>query len=108
MPRPHLIVVPLSTLPNWEREFAAWAPHLNVVMLYGNQAARDVVWRHEVYAPAAMGERVTANRQVSSLQGSARRPSHRLPHLRPCPVRMLKRRSAHTRQRWGAADWHGG
>ena len=39
--RPHLVVVPLSTLPNWEREFATWAPQLNVVMLYGNQAARE-------------------------------------------------------------------
>jgi len=28
---PHLIVAPLSTLRNWEREFATWAPELNVV-----------------------------------------------------------------------------
>lgn len=29
--RPHLIVAPLSTLRNWEREFQMWAPQLNVV-----------------------------------------------------------------------------
>lgn len=28
---PHLVVAPLSTLRNWEREFATWAPQLNVV-----------------------------------------------------------------------------
>ena len=33
--RPHLVVVPLSTLPNWQREFARFAPQLNVVVLAG-------------------------------------------------------------------------
>lgn len=28
---PSLVVAPLSTLRNWEREFATWAPHMNVV-----------------------------------------------------------------------------
>lgn len=32
---PHLVVVPLSTLPNWLREFARFAPQLNVVALAG-------------------------------------------------------------------------
>ncbi|ESR63546.1 hypothetical protein CICLE_v10010331mg [Citrus x clementina] len=27
---PHLVVAPLSTLRNWEREFATWAPQMNV------------------------------------------------------------------------------
>ncbi|XP_042458136.1 CHD3-type chromatin-remodeling factor PICKLE-like [Zingiber officinale] len=30
---PYLVVAPLSTLRNWEREFATWAPHMNVVSL---------------------------------------------------------------------------
>lgn len=30
---PHLVVAPLSTLRNWEREFATWAPQMNVVCL---------------------------------------------------------------------------
>lgn len=57
MPRPHLVVVPLSTLPNWEREFAAWAPKLNVVVMHGTQAAREVVWKHEVFAPSTADQR---------------------------------------------------
>jgi chromodomain-helicase-DNA-binding protein 4 len=37
---PHLVVVPLSTIRNWERELAAWAPFLQVSSLIGNQEAR--------------------------------------------------------------------
>jgi chromodomain-helicase-DNA-binding protein 4 len=32
---PHLVVAPLSTLRNWEREFATWAPQMNVVCIRG-------------------------------------------------------------------------
>ena len=31
---PYLVVAPLSTLRNWEREFATWAPHMNVVCIH--------------------------------------------------------------------------
>ncbi|EFH45565.1 hypothetical protein ARALYDRAFT_328538 [Arabidopsis lyrata subsp. lyrata] len=48
---PHLVVAPLSTLRNWEREFATWAPHMNVVMYTGTSEARDVIWEHEFYFP---------------------------------------------------------
>lgn len=30
---PHIVVAPLSTLRNWEREFALWAPQMNVVCI---------------------------------------------------------------------------
>lgn len=42
MGRPCLVVVPLSTLRNWEREACAWAPHLNTVSLVGCGEARKV------------------------------------------------------------------
>ncbi|KAL0833750.1 hypothetical protein Bca101_085639 [Brassica carinata] len=48
---PYLVVAPLSTLRNWEREFATWAPHMNVVMYCGNSQARTVVRDHEFYFP---------------------------------------------------------
>ena len=38
---PHMVVVPLSTLRNWERELATWAPHLSVVVLAGNELSRQ-------------------------------------------------------------------
>ncbi|KAL3843998.1 hypothetical protein ACJIZ3_001401 [Penstemon smallii] len=48
---PHLVVAPLSTLRNWEREFATWAPHMNVVMYVGSSQARTVIRQYEFYYP---------------------------------------------------------
>ena len=39
--RPHLIVVPGSTLENWLREFEMFCPRLPVTSYYGSQAERD-------------------------------------------------------------------
>jgi hypothetical protein len=47
--RPHLVVLPLSTLPNWQRDFARFCPQLNVVVLAGNAEARAVVKEHELF-----------------------------------------------------------
>jgi len=38
---PHLIVVPVSVLPNWVREFEKFAPEMNVVKYHGSQAERQ-------------------------------------------------------------------
>ncbi|GMG98953.1 hypothetical protein Nepgr_000793 [Nepenthes gracilis] len=48
---PHLVVAPLSTLRNWEREFATWAPQMNVVMYVGTAQARAVIREYEFYYP---------------------------------------------------------
>ncbi|XP_017430906.1 CHD3-type chromatin-remodeling factor PICKLE isoform X2 [Vigna angularis] len=48
---PHLVIAPLSTLRNWEREFATWAPQMNVVMYFGSGNARDLIREYEFYFP---------------------------------------------------------
>jgi SNF2-related domain len=63
--KPALVVVPLSTLPNWMAELATWAPHLNAVALHGNDAARKAVKKHELYAPLPLG---TGRATQASLQ----------------------------------------
>jgi len=40
---PFLLVVPLSTLVTWQREFKAWAPHVNVVIYIGDIKSRSLV-----------------------------------------------------------------
>jgi len=40
---PFLLVVPLSTLVTWQREFKAWAPHINVVIYIGDIKSRSLV-----------------------------------------------------------------
>ena len=51
--KPVLIVAPLSTLGNWEREAAFWAPHLNTVAYFGNQDARKIIRKYELGAVSA-------------------------------------------------------
>ncbi len=52
---PHLVVVPLTTLSNWERELATWAPYLRVLPLKGNAAARSLLLEHGCYSPQESG-----------------------------------------------------
>lgn len=47
--KPMLVVVPLSTISNWQREFSIWAPDLNIVMYKGNKVARAVMREFEFY-----------------------------------------------------------
>ena len=37
---PHLIIVPSSTMINWQNELATWAPNLKVLNYYGAQDER--------------------------------------------------------------------
>jgi len=56
VPLPHLLVVPLSVLPNWERELAVWAPYLRVESLKGSAAARQLLLEHCWYTPQVPGK----------------------------------------------------
>jgi SWI/SNF-related matrix-associated actin-dependent regulator 1 of chromatin subfamily A len=57
-PGPHLIIVPSSTLDNWIREFATFAPSLKVASYYGSQAERHDL-RHELKASRDLDAVVT-------------------------------------------------
>ncbi|XP_055613161.1 chromodomain-helicase-DNA-binding protein 1-like [Uranotaenia lowii] len=44
---PFLCVVPLSTMTAWQREFAIWAPDMNVVTYLGDVASREILRQYE-------------------------------------------------------------
>jgi SNF2 family DNA or RNA helicase len=44
-----LVVVPLSTLPNWERELAKWTPQMYVVSMKGNAASRNTIRKYDCF-----------------------------------------------------------
>lgn len=44
---PCLVLVPLSTMPNWMAEFALWSPNLNVVEYHGSSKARAIIRQYE-------------------------------------------------------------
>ncbi|BFZ01650.1 hypothetical protein BsWGS_04689 [Bradybaena similaris] len=47
---PYLLVVPLSTIVAWQREFDKWAPEINVIVYIGDVVSRTMIreqeWRH--------------------------------------------------------------
>lgn len=59
---PCLVLVPLSTMPNWMSEFALWAPDINVVEYHGNTKARAMIRQYEWHARKsdASNEKTTA------------------------------------------------
>ncbi|XP_065852202.1 protein CHROMATIN REMODELING 4 isoform X2 [Euphorbia lathyris] len=59
---PCLVLVPLSTMPNWLAEFSLWAPNLNVVEYHGCAKARAVIRQHEWHAsnPNGMNKKTTS------------------------------------------------
>ena len=46
---PHLVVVPLSTIPAWQETFEKWAPDVNCVYYLGNGEARKTIREYELY-----------------------------------------------------------
>ncbi|XP_010732610.3 chromodomain-helicase-DNA-binding protein 2 isoform X2 [Larimichthys crocea] len=44
---PFLLVVPLSTLTSWQREFDTWAPDMNVVIYLGDVMSRKTIRDYE-------------------------------------------------------------
>ncbi len=45
---PFLVIAPLSTIPNWEREFRTWT-ELNVIVYHGSQASRKTIQAYEMF-----------------------------------------------------------
>ncbi|RKP34934.1 P-loop containing nucleoside triphosphate hydrolase protein, partial [Dimargaris cristalligena] len=51
---PHLVVVPLSTIMAWEREFRKWAPDMNVLCYIGDNRSRQAIRQFEFYELATI------------------------------------------------------
>jgi hypothetical protein len=47
---PYLVVVPLSTMPHWLREFQAWT-QMNAIVYHGDADSRQVIRQHEFRLP---------------------------------------------------------
>ena len=50
IPGPFLVVVPLSTVPNWIREFRKWLPQVNALVYVGDSKSREVCSRSRAVA----------------------------------------------------------
>ncbi|KAI7734217.1 hypothetical protein M8C21_029963 [Ambrosia artemisiifolia] len=47
---PFLVVVPLSTLSNWAKEFRKWLPDMNMIVYVGTRASREVCQQYEFFS----------------------------------------------------------
>nr|XP_057910318.1 chromodomain-helicase-DNA-binding protein 6 isoform X2 [Doryrhamphus excisus] len=54
---PFLIIAPLSTITNWEREFRTWT-HMNVIVYHGSQISRQMILQYEMFYRDAQGNTV--------------------------------------------------
>ncbi|CAL9703990.1 unnamed protein product [Knipowitschia caucasica] len=54
---PFLIIAPLSTITNWEREFRTWT-HLNVIVYHGSQISRQMILQYEMFYRDAQGNTI--------------------------------------------------
>ncbi|XP_023732470.1 protein CHROMATIN REMODELING 5 [Lactuca sativa] len=52
---PFLVVVPLSTLSNWAKEFRKWLPDMNVIVYVGTRASREVCQQYEFFSDMNTG-----------------------------------------------------
>nr|XP_043631427.1 protein CHROMATIN REMODELING 4 isoform X2 [Erigeron canadensis] len=86
---PCLVLVPLSTMPNWMSEFSLWAPNLNVVEYHGCARARALMRQYEWHA-----NDVDSNKQTNSFKFNVLLTTYEMvladsTHLRGVPWEVL-------------------
>ena len=53
---PFLVVVPLSTIGAWQKEFKQWAPDINLICYQGDSLSRQMIRDNEFYIPGKSKE----------------------------------------------------
>uniref|UniRef100_A0A1A9ZZF1 Chromo domain-containing protein n=1 Tax=Glossina pallidipes TaxID=7398 RepID=A0A1A9ZZF1_GLOPL len=52
---PFLVIAPLSTIPNWQREFESWTD-MNVVVYHGSVTSKQMIQDYEFYLKSESGK----------------------------------------------------
>ncbi|KAL5831735.1 hypothetical protein ACOSQ4_017089 [Xanthoceras sorbifolium] len=68
IPGPFLVVVPLSTLSNWAKEFRKWLPDMNVIVYVGTRASREVCQQYEFYNDKKVGRPIKFNTLLTTYE----------------------------------------
>ena len=54
---PFLVIAPLSTIPNWQREFELWT-EMNVIVYHGSQTSRNMIQEYEIHYKDEAGDKI--------------------------------------------------
>ncbi|KAL5565845.1 hypothetical protein UlMin_029009 [Ulmus minor] len=65
---PFLVVVPLSTLSNWAKEFRKWLPDMNVIVYVGTRASREVCQQYEFCNNKKVGRPIKFNALLTTYE----------------------------------------
>ncbi|KAE8710591.1 Protein CHROMATIN REMODELING 5 [Hibiscus syriacus] len=68
IPGPFLVVVPLSTLSNWAKEFRKWLPDMNIIVYVGTRASREVCQEYEFYNDKQIGRPIKFNTLLTTYE----------------------------------------
>ncbi|KAL1152771.1 hypothetical protein V6Z11_A09G132200, partial [Gossypium hirsutum] len=68
IPGPFLVVVPLSTLSNWAKEFKKWLSDMNVIVYVGTRASREVCQQYEFYNDKKIGRPIKFNTLLTTFE----------------------------------------
>ncbi|RDY07150.1 Protein CHROMATIN REMODELING 5, partial [Mucuna pruriens] len=65
---PFLVVVPLSTLSNWAKEFRKWLPDMNIIIYVGTRASREVCQQYEFHNDKRPGKPIKFNALLTTYE----------------------------------------
>jgi chromodomain helicase DNA binding protein 8/chromodomain-helicase-DNA-binding protein 7 len=94
MKGPFLVVVPLSTMGNWERELRTWTT-MNVICFHGNQASRNLIVETEFYFKDSKGSLMPGIFKFDVLLTTYEMVISGAAQLRPIPWRCVVLDEAH-------------
>lgn len=63
-----LVIVPSTTIGNWEKEFETWAPQLSVVAMKGSKFSRDLIRTNEVVSDDPKSSRLKCHVLIASYE----------------------------------------
>uniref|UniRef100_A0A673H7I6 Chromodomain-helicase-DNA-binding protein 7-like n=1 Tax=Sinocyclocheilus rhinocerous TaxID=307959 RepID=A0A673H7I6_9TELE len=91
---PFLVIAPLSTIPNWEREFRTWT-ELNVVVYHGSQASRKTIQAYEMCYRDTQGRVIKGSYKFHAIITTFEMILTDCPELRSVPWRCVIIDEAH-------------